>query len=187
VSIINVRVAGEGQRPARTYHPTLYILTIDLAGSKRAAITIFARHAARPELSSSLVHELVARTDTAGPALALGVKAKLVRFGGVDSLKPYFDPADFDRVTIENSWNACHRLQRPLTVQSEFGGGGRADGRQPQKQGPRSGTHPPGRLEQRGPLRIAQAKRHADQSRREGCRVQGPRDHAAHTSRPAPP
>ena len=67
-----------------------------------------------------VVDELVARIDTASPALALGVKAELVRFGGIDSFKPDFHPADLDRVTVDNAGGA-----------GQFGGGGRADDREP--------------------------------------------------------
>src|SRR5947199_3137428 len=78
VGFVVVRDASIGQRPAVAHQPFLDVLAADLAARHGAAAPVDRPRVADPVLAVGVFGELVAGRNAAGPALALGVEAKLI-------------------------------------------------------------------------------------------------------------
>src|SRR6185312_7987854 len=79
IRFVILRSADQRQRPAVRHHPFLDVLAIGLAARHDAAAAVDrTTRLADPVLAAELLGKFITRRGAAGPALALGVEAKLI-------------------------------------------------------------------------------------------------------------
>src|SRR5258706_10856663 len=102
--LVGIVVMGKpriGQGPAVSHQPFLNVLAVDFTPRHGAAAAVDdLTSVTGPALVVGMLDELVARGNPAGPALALGVEAKLIPRRRVDPAKADSRVADLDVVAL---------------------------------------------------------------------------------------